>query len=1478
MSFISQLYRLLIIGLIFSASIVNLWALPTQKFTRYTAENGLDAFITQTMFQDFYGCLWFGTWNGLYSFDGNTFQRAGEHGDIEKIDNPRINQLAPHPDGSIWFITYDGLVYRFSSISGQYTQITTSEHHVRRFEIMPDGIVWMVSDRQELLMGQGSGADNPVEVVDFFKQQSLRQPSRINDLVCDPNGNHWIMTEEGAYCYQPKDKQLSLITPTSAYELVFTDEYGYFGGRIGKLYRCNYTSLQFDEIQLGTGSSIKKIYQMPNGSLLLLTASDGFFFYDPITGQSQHFTTANVPGLGDNTVRDAFVDHLGELWLRTNQPGIVHYVPATGACRRHILHDDQGVPLTEASTEQTVVEDVYHRLWVHPSGGGLGWYDRDKDELVIFYNPNLAHRWNNTTPLQMLFSDQQGNLWFCTHANGLEKASFMQYPFILENVDSQNAGRACNNVRAIHQMRDGRIWAGCRDRVVRVFSSDYQFVGNLCKDGKLRKDRSDIFSQVYDFIEADDGTIWMGSKGEGLFMLKPNGPDSYSIRQFKTSSQDTYSLGSNAVYDLYIDHKGRLWIATFENGVNILDYDEEGKNFRFYNTHNELTSYPLMSCGRARCIEGDDQGNIFIGTTGGLLVCNDDFATPSALRFRHYHPVPDVETSLPASDITSICISPSTGRTFVATFGAGVCEFARNGEGGYNFNRVTDPTGKKLNDIVYSLVEDINGTLWAVQEDAITHVFRDSLFERFSDVLLPTRLAFNEGHPAQLMSGELMIPSLQGAMRFHPDSLMHSGFVPNICIRNDSILLPPDNHDCIIQFSALDFVLPEVIQYAYRLVGYDNEWHYVGNHHAASYTNLPPGKYTFEVRSTNHSGIWVDNTRRMPLEVQPTFGQTTLARFLRILFIVLMVLLVVGVVLWILKLHQKVRVEEQLTDQKLKLYTNLSHELRTPLTLIVGPLEQMRRRQDLPPSLSQQLDIVSSNATHMLRTVNQMLDFRKIEKGKMHLVVQQVDLVAFAEQHVRNFTLLSESMNIPLHFDTDLSRLDIWADPEKLEHIINNLIGNAFKYSKSGHPIYISVAQVDGKAQLTVRDEGIGIAQDKLMSIYERFNSTSGNTPSGMASSGIGLSLTRELVRLHSGEIEVKSQLGAGTTFVVTLPLGRDHFTAETEFVSGEVGQQDAPEAPEVALAANVPDSVPVRADAVSDASVVSVGSNTPVAPTPANEPPSSTETTEEDQNAILVVEDNKELRKFICQIFEGRYKIYEASDGREGLRMAEQKVPDVVISDVMMPLMDGFQMVQQIRQHPQICHLSVIMLTALSDTETKLKGLNLGIDSYITKPFEASYLLARVDNILRKRELLQRYFKQQLADNAGDAQKSAETVTKEQLLHAPLSSDQRFVTKVIADMKANLNNADYSVDDMASAANMSRSTFGRKFRALMGMVPTDMLRDLRLQRAAELIRTSDLNVSQVAYEVGFADPHYFGKCFKAYYQMTPSEYKANPK
>ena len=405
--------------------------------------------------------------------------------------------------------------------------------------------------------------------------------------------------------------------------------------------------------------------------------------------------------------------------------------------------------------------------------------------------------------------------------------------------------------------------------------------------------------------------------------------------------------------------------------------------------------------------------------------------------------------------------------------------------------------------------------------------------------------------------------------------------------------------------------------------------------------------------------------------------------------------------------------------------------------------------------------------------------------------------------------------------------------------MVSNLLSNAFKFSHTGHPIRVTVEEAKGKAILSVRDYGVGISREGLQHLFERFGSKLRHTPSGMESTGIGLSLTKELVDLHHGQITVHSQPNVGTCFTIYLHTGREHFAPDTEFI--------------------VSDNLSDKRSEVKHSAAEIVTANSDM--------------------TLLVVEDNDELRRFIRQIFASKYQVYEAADGIEGLQKATQLMPDIVISDVMMPGLDGFGLAQRMRQDPELCHIPLILLTALADTDNKLEGLRSGIDDYITKPFSASYLIARVENILQKRLLLQQYYQHRLsaavAPHYTAMQENQEHIPQPSVPADLLSpADQRFIDTVIADMQHNLANADYSVDDMAQATSMSRSAYNKKIKALMGQTPSDLLRDARMKRAAELIDDGQLNIAEVAYEVGYNDPHYFGKAFKAYYQMTATEWK----
>ncbi|MBP5715838.1 MAG: hybrid sensor histidine kinase/response regulator, partial [Bacteroidales bacterium] len=643
----------------------NAASLPAHKFTKYSSEDGLEEYIIQNIMQDHRGLMWFATWDGLYNYDGYRFRRfkAGSNG--VRPANNRLDQLSEDIYGRLWMVSYDGLAYTFDPVVEQFEQVLPEGIQVARIRLMADGTTWLISQQQELFMARRETADGALAITDFFTTNQLRRPSRINGVQMDRDGRHWIMTEEGIYRYDAQSQKVMVVANAAGYEMVEREggDTCYIGSRNGTIIEVTQGGRSTRNIELGTYSSIKMLRAHPSGRLVACSASQGLWLYDTASATARHISRATHGALANDTIRDIYIDRLGELWLRTNRAGVVHYRPTTDEARRFILHDMYGREITDSREDQMEVEDQNGLLWVHPSGGGLAWYDRERDELVPFYNPDLQNRWSNANKLTALYSDRQGNLWFGSYGNGLEKASFSLYPFAVRSYDDKALDFAGNNVRAVLQDRDGRIWAGGKDRVVRLYDADYRFVGNLCSDGSVRTDREESLGIVYTFMQSRDGVIWCGTKGDGLWMLTPEGEATpsaknqrikFKIRRFVMADDNVYSLNCNDIYSLWEDHNGRIWIATYRSGVNIMQRGADGAPERFYNTRNELTSYPLISCFRSRYITGDERGNVWIGTTSGLLTCPENFAAPNKLKFKHFRHDKNDPTSIYSNDVHGI--------------------------------------------------------------------------------------------------------------------------------------------------------------------------------------------------------------------------------------------------------------------------------------------------------------------------------------------------------------------------------------------------------------------------------------------------------------------------------------------------------------------------------------------------------------------------------------------------------------------------------------------------------------------------------------------------------------------------------------------------------------------------------------------------------------------------------------------------------
>ena len=773
-------------------------------------------------------------------------------------------------------------------------------------------------------------------------------------------------------------------------------------------------------------------------------------------------------------------------------------------------------------------------------------------------------------------------------------------------------------------------------------------------------------------------------------------------------------------------------------------------------------------------------------------------------------------------------------------------------------------------DLVQSMIEDKEGSLWVISENALTRFNPEKeTFEYYDKKYMQQELYFTEAAPV-LENNQLLLGTDIGILKISPEHLQKSNYAPPIVFTgfkiqgtsqdldiNDLEELKPSERNVTFQFAALDYVAPESISYAYRLKGLEEKWNEVDNSRSASYINLPPGEYELQIRSTNSDGVWMEKARILPITVLPTFWETYWAWILYVVLFVLSTATIVYIILYIYRLRHQINIEQQLANIKLRFFTDISHELRTPLTLIASPVSEILEHETLTTNARKHLTLVHKNTERMLHLVNQILDFRKIENKKMKVLLEKTDVLSLLQKVMDNFRLIAEEKNINYQLETNQEAIETWIDQDKFEKIIFNLLSNAFKYTPANKSITVIANVESSRLIVSIKDEGIGIDLQKQQTLFQRFE-TLVKFNILQPSSGIGLSLVKELIELHCGNIEVKSQPGVGSEFTVILPMNQKVYEGRenTEFILNDGNSVPAEKKNEIRP-------------------MVEIASMADITPSETAKEPNQI-SNEEDPVSILIVEDNVELRNFLSDILSESYRVLTATNGQEGLDQAREYIPDLIISDIMMPAMDGLDMVKNIKENREICHIPIILLSAKSSLDDRISGLEQGIDDYITKPFSATYLKIRIKSLLHQRKELQEIYWKAWSEKLNNTQ---ETTLEEKLTPSQpqiISYDEQFMQQVMQVMEEQMENSELTVDEFAQLLNLGRSVFYQKLKSIIGLSPVDFIREIRIKRAVQLIDSGEYNFSQVAYMTGFNDPKYFGKCFKRQMGMTPSEYKEN--
>ena len=1433
-----------------------LLAQPICQIQHFSIYNGLVQRTVSDIVQDSKGFIWFSTWNGLNRYDGYTFKNYKAYpGDGCTLTSNRILRIVPDQQNNIWCQTYDARVYLFEShqekfidILQPFEQKSGETYIVRKIYALSKGVSWIVCDHGAFRVDERKLENEDEGAITPYTPEIGNLPGRkISRIEQDADGDEWIFTDKsvcivGQKTISDKTHFTSFCENNEKMYLISSKHLAIYNQQNGQV--------QYEEIPLDY-SRLNCILSLGKDTIGIGTNNGIILFF----AKSKQFRNVEM----HFNVMRLFEDSHNELWLFSKeQRGIVRYDPLANE-QQHYETPTQNMPKAELRSRDVIFEDSQGTLWVVPHLGCLSYYDREDKELKPYYTDYSKPESKFTPVILNFYVDNQKNFWYANNF-WMDKISFFPNASQLTTFDSGH------ETRAIMVDKQQNLWVANKKGVIRIFNPDKTLKGYLTPEGTISPKAISFSRNIYCFTEDEQGNIWMGSKWDGIIRLSPKRDGSFQIRNYVHKEEDPYSLSNNSVYCIYQDSKKRMWIATHGGGINLLQETANGK-IRFLHNGNLLKGYSKDKFNKVRVIK-EVNNALLVGTTEGLITFSCNFERPEDIKFYDNVRIPDLASSLSSNDVIYI-YTDSHKNSYVLTFTGGINQIISDNllTDHIQFKTYTKRNGL-VSDLVLSMIEDQQRNLWVISENTLAKFDPENgTFEHYNEKHLQKEIYFSEASPA-ILQNQLILGTDAGILKINPTAFSKSSYTPPIVFTSlkiqgvqqqldlddlEELKLKPDERNVSFLFAALDYINPTSISYAYRLKGLEEKWNEVENSRTASYINLPPGNYELQIRSTNSDGVWTDNIRKLSVNVTPTFWETSWAILFYIISFILFTSTIVYIILYIYKLRHQIYMEQQLANVKLRFFTDISHELRTPLTLITSPVGEVLEHESLTPSARKLLTVVHNNTERMLRLVNQILDFRKIENKKMKLLLEKTDIVELLQKVMDNFRLIAEEKNINFRLQTDKESIHCWIDQDKVEKIIFNLLSNAFKYTPANKSITVYAHTTKDKVVISVADEGIGIDPKKQQTLFQRFETLVNNNIL-QPSSGIGLSLVKELIELHQGNIQVNTETGIGSEFIVTLPLDQKVYEGKenAEFILSDIPSTHNQKDSKHKAIFPIPEKKNILQENIAYCDV--------------------DDKTDEEFISVLIIEDNTELRSFLNDILSGTYKVIEATNGQEGLEQALQYIPDFIISDVMMPVMDGLDMVKAIKEQRDICHIPIILLSAKSSLDDRISGLEHGIDDYITKPFSSTYLKIRIKYLLQQRKQLQELYLKQWSKTLkktpvpiADIEPTPPQIT---------SFDEEFMKRVMEIMNNQMDNSDFIIDEFAKKLGMGRTVFYQKLKSLTGLSPIDFVREMRIKRAKQLAESGEYNVSTIAYMTGFNDPKYFSKCFKKRYGVSPSEFQ----
>ncbi len=1345
------------------------------------------------------------------------------------LSNNYVSDIFQDRYGFLWFATDDGLnrfdgyefkIYRNNPLDKN----SISDNSILSFSEDVNGNLWI---------GTKNGFVNRYDpVLDKFTKWEIKsnitKENPINVLHIDKKGFVWIGTyRSGLYQLDPKTGRIDhwSLNPEDPTTLsnnlisaIVEDGLGNFW--IGTFYGLNKINPGKD------ATKFEKFYSKKEDPNSL---SDNLIWgISPSSIERDKFYIGTANGLTFLKISQKKFEKIS-----IPNPDNLQFGTGTGIVIEEIINDEK-------------------ILWIN-SYAGLLRYNLTQNKFNRYLpdktNPNSIA----SNQINKIYKDRSGVLWiatnkglsFFTSKNNKFNSTFLSMPFDFETakLNSQNTTTLLNtsngnlivgtdngliySIKSLEgielnkhpQLSKENIWSLAQDKSENVWIGTYGqglFQLSLKNNKVVNHDilKAIIISQSRNFIKSllvdDKNNLWIGTWGVGLARFNLSNKE---LTHYHHVSNNNKSISHDDVWVIYQDSKSRIWIGTSGGGLNLFDQSNGGIFYRLdSDSQNQqgLNSNSIYSiCESSINTNSDDETILWIGTSNGLnKIVIDNLASinsplPKIKKAMHY----TTQNGLADNSIKSI-VEDGKGNLWLGT-SSGISLYDTDKNIFINFNSADGVIG---NDFNFSAGLKYDDDLIILGSTAGLNYFNPRSIEQSSykpDVMLTDFLIFNKSiKPASNSALSKTIFSTEVISLSHTQNVFS------------------------FQFAALDFNNPGSIIYSYMMEGFDKDWIQSGSRRFITYTNLNPGSYTFKVKSTNSDGIWSDKVTSVKVGITPPWWQTIWAIILYFFVFVFGIWAIIKFQSNRTRLQQELKMREfeayhlrEVEQMKSRFFANISHEFRTPLMLIKGPIEELLRGR-IKDNLKEYYSMLLRNTEKLQQLIDQLLELSHLESESIPLKKECYDLINLVKSFSIFFIPLAEQKNIKLNFNSNVESAFAMLDKDKFEKIINNLLNNAFKFTDIGGVVSVEILkETVGKKQIakvSICDSGIGISQKNQSKIFDRFFQVDDSTKRNFGGSGIGLALVKELTALHGWDINVKSIESEGTDFTLIIPL-----LAESELKNFSIGLVDETKSENK-----------IFDDLTNLSSETQISKTKPI---------------------ILLVEDSIDVRNYVEGLLKQDYNVLQAENGSAGFEIAINNLPDLIISDVMMPVMDGFELCKKVKTDWKTSHIPVILLTAKATHQSRLDGLETGADDYITKPFDFEELSIRIKNLIQQRKLLKEKFSKEINANA-------ESITTNYF-------DKEFIEKIIKIIEAHLQNENFTSENLAEELFVSRSQLNRKLNAIVGQGPGEFIRIYKLKRAAQMILEKKLSITQIALEVGFSSPAQFTRAFQKHFNCLPSEF-----